>query len=114
MQKTGRTGLKKPTMTVRPTSGIISCRIHVAQLPVMYTFMMPWGEMRGRGEAIGGDWPMPGSIEAMFEQFKEVAEEKKISMTEAMKRLRRQKPQLHATFVQRSQAEGHQMYAMAR
>ena len=47
-------------------------------------------------------------------EAKALAEEKKISMTEAMKRLRRQKPQLHATFVQRSQAEGHQMYAMAR
>jgi len=54
-------------------------RIQVAQLPVMYTFMMRWDEMRNRCEATGTHWPMPESIEATFKQFKEVAEKKKIT-----------------------------------
>jgi hypothetical protein len=54
-------------------------RIRVAQLPIMYAFMMRWDEMRKKCEAVGAEWPMPESIEGTFEQFKEVAEKKNIT-----------------------------------
>jgi hypothetical protein len=53
-------------------------RVRVAQLPIMYTFMMRWNEMRKACQAVGADWPMPESINTTFEQFKEVAGKKDI------------------------------------
>jgi len=54
-------------------------RVRVAQLPVMYAFMMRWDPMRQACEAAGADWPMPESIETTFEQFKDVAKKKNIA-----------------------------------
>jgi Domain of unknown function (DUF4838)/Glycosyl hydrolase family 67 N-terminus len=54
-------------------------RVQVAQLPVMYTFLMRWDEMRKACEAAGAAWPMPESIDACYEQFKQVAEKKNIT-----------------------------------
>ena len=54
-------------------------RVQVAQLPIMYTFMMRWDEMRDKCKAVGADWPMPESIETTFEQFKKVAKKKNIT-----------------------------------
>jgi hypothetical protein len=54
-------------------------RVQVAQLPVMYAFMMNWNQMREDCAAAGADWPMPESIETTFEQFKQVAEKKNIT-----------------------------------
>jgi signal peptide peptidase SppA len=46
-------------------------------------------------------------------EAREMAEEKKISITDAMKKLNRQKPGLHAAFKQRCETEGKEMYAEA-
>jgi len=54
-------------------------RVQVVQLPIIYAFMMRWDEMRDKCEGAGADWPMPESIEATFEQFKEVAKKKNIT-----------------------------------
>jgi hypothetical protein len=54
-------------------------RVRVAQLPVMYTFIMRWNEMSQTCQAAGADWPMPESIEATFEQFMEVARKKNVT-----------------------------------
>jgi hypothetical protein len=54
-------------------------RVQVTQLPIMYTFMMRWDEMRDSCKAAGADWPMPESIESTFEQFKDVAKRKNIT-----------------------------------
>lgn len=54
-------------------------RVQVTQLPIMYTFMMRWDEMRNKCKAVGADWPMPESIETTFELFKEVAKKKNIT-----------------------------------
>ena len=54
-------------------------RVQVAQLPIMYTFIMRWDEMRQACEAAGDDWPMPESIEATYEQFKEVARKNNVT-----------------------------------
>jgi hypothetical protein len=48
-------------------------RVRVAQLPIMYTFIMRWDDMRQASQAAGAVWPMPESIEAAYQHFKEVA-----------------------------------------
>jgi len=48
-------------------------RVQVAQLPIIYTFVMRWDDMRQACQAAGAEWPMANSINATFEQFKEVA-----------------------------------------
>ncbi len=54
-------------------------RVQVAQLPVMYTFMMRWDEMREKAEVSGAAWPMPESIKTAYEQFMKVARKKDIN-----------------------------------
>ncbi|UCG59816.1 MAG: DUF4838 domain-containing protein [Phycisphaerales bacterium] len=54
-------------------------RIQGAQLPIMYTFMMRWDEMRRRAQKLGADWPMPESIQQAFEHFTKVAKKKNVT-----------------------------------
>ena len=55
-------------------------RVQVAQLPVIYTFIMRWDEMRQNAEASGADWPMPPtSIQDTYNKFVEVAKKKNIT-----------------------------------
>ncbi|MHC4889579.1 MAG: DUF4838 domain-containing protein [Planctomycetota bacterium] len=54
-------------------------RVQVAQLPVMYVFMMRWDEMREKARATDAKWPMPDSIKTAYEQFLEVAKKKNIT-----------------------------------
>lgn len=54
-------------------------RVQVAQMPIMYTLMMRWDDMRQACQAAGADWPMPESIKSMYEQFKEVAQKNNVT-----------------------------------
>ncbi|MHC4703211.1 MAG: DUF4838 domain-containing protein [Planctomycetota bacterium] len=54
-------------------------RVQVAQLPITYTFMLHWKDMRDKAQASGADWPMPESIEAANEHFMEIAKKKNIT-----------------------------------
>ncbi|MHC4111775.1 MAG: DUF4838 domain-containing protein [Planctomycetota bacterium] len=54
-------------------------RVQVAQLPVMYVFMMRWDEMRDKAKAAGADWPMPDTIKETYERFLEVAKKKNVT-----------------------------------
>ncbi len=54
-------------------------RVQVAQLPVMYTFMMRWAEMRGAATAANAEWPMPESIHNAYDRFMEIAKKKNIT-----------------------------------
>lgn len=54
-------------------------RVQVAQLPIMYTFMTRWDEMREKAEATNANWPMPDSIKDAFEHFMKVAKKKNIT-----------------------------------
>jgi hypothetical protein len=54
-------------------------RVRVAQLPIIYTFIMRWDDMRQTCQTSGADWPMPESVEAALEQFTEVAEKKNVT-----------------------------------
>jgi hypothetical protein len=54
-------------------------RVQVAQLPVMYTFMMRWTEMREAAMAANAEWPMPESIHNAYDRFMEIAKKKNIT-----------------------------------
>jgi len=54
-------------------------RVQIAQLPIMYTFIMRWKDMRQACQAASADWPMPESIEVTCEQFKEVAQKNNVT-----------------------------------
>jgi hypothetical protein len=54
-------------------------RVQVAQLPVMYTFMTRWDEMRQKAEESGADWPMPETIQGAFEEFMTIARKKNVT-----------------------------------
>jgi hypothetical protein len=70
--------LKAAEGAVQDNSELLFC-VQVAQLPVMYTFMMRWDEMREKAKASGADWPMAESIHETFEQFMEIAKKKNIN-----------------------------------
>ena len=54
-------------------------RVQAAQLPVMFTFMVRWDEMRKACEQTGADWPMPESIQTCYEQFRQVADKNNVT-----------------------------------
>ncbi|OHB67041.1 MAG: hypothetical protein A2Y76_00520 [Planctomycetes bacterium RBG_13_60_9] len=54
-------------------------RVQVAQLPVMYTFMTRWDNMRGAAKAANAEWPMPESIKETYEQFLTIAKKKNVT-----------------------------------
>lgn len=54
-------------------------RVQVAQLPVMYTFMMRWTEMREAAKAANAEWPMPESIRSAYDRFMEIAGKKNVT-----------------------------------
>jgi hypothetical protein len=74
----GLTYLKAAETAVRNNPDL-RFRVQVAQLPVMYTFMTRWDEMREKAEAAGADWPMPETIQAAFEHFMKIAKKKNIT-----------------------------------
>ncbi len=54
-------------------------RVQVAQLPVMYTFMMRWTELREAAKAVNAEWPMPESIRSAYDRFMEIAGKKNVT-----------------------------------
>jgi len=54
-------------------------RVQVAQLPVMYTFMMRWNEMRDAAKKANVDWPMTEAIQETHDRFMEIAKQKNIT-----------------------------------
>jgi len=54
-------------------------RVQVAQLPVMYTFMMRWNEMREAAKEANADWLMPDSIQGTHDRFMTIARKKNIT-----------------------------------
>jgi hypothetical protein len=54
-------------------------RVQVAQLPVMYTFMTRWDEMRQKAQERGAEWLMQEKIRDTFEKFMKIAEKKNIT-----------------------------------
>jgi len=54
-------------------------RVQVAQLPIMYTFMIRWTEMREKAKTAGADWPMPDSIQQTYDRFVQIAKKKNVT-----------------------------------
>jgi len=74
----GWTHLKAAEQAVRDDPEL-RFRVQVAQLPVLYVFMMRWDEMREMAQKAGADWPMPDSIRDAFKHFMKVAKKKNIT-----------------------------------
>ena len=54
-------------------------RVQVAQLPVMYTFMMRWSDFRKAAQAVDAHWPMPETIQQTYDHFVKIARQKNIT-----------------------------------
>ncbi|HNS19439.1 MAG TPA: DUF4838 domain-containing protein [Sedimentisphaerales bacterium] len=54
-------------------------RVQVAELPVMYTFIMRWKQMREDAKAAGAEWPMPETIKEACDQFMVIAKKKNVT-----------------------------------
>jgi hypothetical protein len=54
-------------------------RVQVAQMPIMYTFIMRWDEMRKACRTAGTNWTMEESIKATLEKFMEVAKKNNVT-----------------------------------
>ena len=51
-------------------------RVQVAQLPVLYTFMMRWDPLRQKAKDAAIDWPLPESVDDVYSRFMRVAKKK--------------------------------------
>jgi hypothetical protein len=58
---------------------VLQFRVQVAQLPVLYTFMMRWNDMRDSAETAGAVWPMPPSAKDTYAQFLTIAQKKNVT-----------------------------------
>ena len=54
-------------------------RVHVAQLPVMYTFIVRWNDMREAAKAANANWPMPQTAQETRDQFMTIAKKKNVT-----------------------------------
>ncbi len=54
-------------------------RVQVAELPVMYTFIMRWKQMREDAKAANAEWPMPDTIKEAYDQFMAIAKKKNVT-----------------------------------
>jgi hypothetical protein len=58
---------------------VLQFRVQVAQLPVLYTFMMRWNDMRDSAKAPSAVWPMPPSAKDTYDQFLTIAKKKNVT-----------------------------------
>ncbi|MCL5282421.1 MAG: DUF4838 domain-containing protein [Planctomycetes bacterium] len=54
-------------------------RVQTAELPVLYTFIMRWNDLRAEAQAANADWPMPPSIQDAYDQFMTIAKKKNVT-----------------------------------
>jgi hypothetical protein len=54
-------------------------RVQVAELPVLYVFIMRWNDLRAAAQAANADWPMPASIQDTYDQFMTIAKQKNVT-----------------------------------
>jgi hypothetical protein len=54
-------------------------RVQTAELPVLYTFIMRWNDLRAAAQAANADWPMPPSIKDTYDQFMTIAKKKNVT-----------------------------------
>ena len=56
-------------------------RVKIAQLPVLYTFMVRWAELRETALCRAIPWPLPNSISSVFDNFMAVIDENRIALS---------------------------------
>ncbi|MCU0916001.1 MAG: DUF4838 domain-containing protein [Planctomycetes bacterium] len=54
-------------------------RVQVAQLPVLYTFLIRWNDMRAAAREANAAWPLPPTIKDAYDQFLAVAKQKNVT-----------------------------------
>jgi hypothetical protein len=54
-------------------------RVQTAELPVLYTFLMRWRELRAAAQAANAEWPMPPSVQDAYDQFMTIAKKKNVT-----------------------------------
>jgi len=74
----GWTHLKAAEQAVQNDTDL-KFRVQVAQLPVIYTFLVRWDEMRAAAQTAGADWPMPESAKAAYDQFTNIANQNSVT-----------------------------------
>ncbi len=57
----------------------LAIRVQVAELPVLYTFVMRWNDMRAAAKAANADWPMLPSAKDTYDQFLVIAKKKNVT-----------------------------------
>jgi hypothetical protein len=54
--------------------------VRVAQLPLLYTFMVRWDALRQEATAEGVAWPVDNNILNVYEQFMAIARAENVTM----------------------------------
>jgi hypothetical protein len=70
--------LKAAEATVQ-SDPALQFRVQVAELPVLYTFLMRWNDMRAAAKTAGVDWPLPSSAKETYDQFLSIAKKKNVT-----------------------------------
>ncbi len=62
------------------TDAALLKRVRVAQLPVMYVFLMRWDELSKQAKETNVRWPMPASVQALHKRIQTVAKQESINL----------------------------------
>jgi hypothetical protein len=54
-------------------------RVRVAQLPVLYTFIVRWEALRKEADATQSQWPVADTVQAVYERFMETAQAENVT-----------------------------------
>jgi len=54
-------------------------RVQVAEMPVLYTFVMRWNDFREAAKTANADWPMPPTAKDTCDQFMAIARQKNVT-----------------------------------
>lgn len=57
----------------------LQLRVQVAQLPVLYTFMVRWKDLREAAQTANAQWPLSSSIKDVYDQFRAIAKKKNVT-----------------------------------
>jgi hypothetical protein len=59
--------------------GALRHRVRVAQLPLLYAFIVRWEALRSEAAAAQIQWPVNDTIQATYERFMAIAEAEKVT-----------------------------------
>jgi hypothetical protein len=72
--------LLRTAETAAGTDEALRQRVRVAQLPLLYAFLVRWDALKKEATAAGAAWPVDESIDAVYERFMETARAEKVTM----------------------------------